>query len=123
MWVSRREWARHQRELQTALKRAEQAEKDLASERQSKDWLMLQLASRLVTKSGQYGLDHEPLVKRVESPRRFVQEPSELDLARLEYYKQCFRNDGKSEDEAEALWEAEMRGETPFYPYELAEAE
>lgn len=130
LWISKREWARHQRELSTALKRASDAENDLRAERQAKDWLTLQLSSRLVTKSGQYGLDHIVPPRTTETtttitphPKRFTHEPTEIDFAKLEYYKECYRREGKSEDEAELLWEAEMRGESPVYPYEEMEAE
>lgn len=106
-----------------AEERAQRAEDALAGERQSKDWLMLQLASRLAVKSGTYGLDHQVPQKTTEQPpakhpRGFVRDPNEHDNARLEYYKQCYREQGRPEVEAEALWEAEMRGENVTYEYE-----
>lgn len=135
-WVSAAEYARMEAALETALQRAVDAENRLveerkrlddlvASERQSKDWVMVQLASRLVTKNGGYGLDHEKEVK-VETqpvhPKGFVREPDAMDLAKLEYYKKCYLESGKPEGEAErlaqSLWDAEMRGETPMYDYE-----
>lgn len=124
MWITRREWARHQRELQAALKRARHAEDALAAERQAKDWLVLQLASRVITKHGGYGLDHEaPSVEVAPHPQRFTHEPTEADMAKLDYYRECYRQVGKTEEEADAIWEAEMRGEMPRYPYEELEAE
>lgn len=114
-----------------ALQRAEKAEQSLAAEREradkivaaerhSKDFLVLQLASRVVTKHGGYGLEAEP--KPTEPPpphpKKFIREPNEQDLARLDYYKQCYRQADKSEDEAEAIWEREMRGEQVTYEYE-----
>lgn len=127
-WLSKREWARHQRELHAALKRASEAEQQLAAERQSKDWLLVQLTSRIVTKNGGYGLDHQPpepapSLTRPANPRGFIREPSDLDNAKLEYYKKSYREAGKSEEEAELIWEAEMRGEQPRYPYEEVEGE
>lgn len=126
LFVSKREWARHQRELHAALKRASDAEDRLDAERQSKDWIMVQLASRIVTKNGGYGLDHEQperSPKPTPHPKAWTHEPSETDLAKLEYYKKSYREAGKSEEEAELIWEAEMRGETPRYPYEELEVE
>lgn len=117
-WISRREIARLERELKATLQRAKDAEDRLQAERASKDWLITQLTSRFVTKQGQYGLDHEPPPKPVLHPKGYVSEPSEIELAKLEYYKRCYREAGKSEKEAVALWEAEMRGETPTYEYE-----
>lgn len=121
--VSRREWARHQRELRVAINRAIYAESQLAIERQSKDWMVVQLASRLATKHGTYGLDHEAPKPLAPHPKQWTHEPSEVDLAKLEFYKKSYREAGKSEEEAEAIWETEMRGETPRYPYEELEAE
>ena len=120
-WLSRRELARLERQLSHALRRASAAEEALAAERQSKDWLVTQLASRIVTKHGGDGLDHELPPKPVDHPKRFTHEPSEVDLAKLEYYKQCARNAGKSEDDAVEKWEAEMRGEMPVYAFDEAE--
>jgi len=118
--VSKREWMRHQRELSAALKRATDAEDRLNSERQRKDAAILELASRVVTKHGGYGLRSS--VPEVESPaphpQRFTHEPTEADLAKLDYYINEYRKVGKSEEEARAIWEMEMRGETPVYPYE-----
>jgi hypothetical protein len=105
--------------LASAEKRAEDAESALASERGSKDWLMLQLSSRVITKHGQYGLDYEkPLPKGVDEPKSphpkgWLKEPDETDYAKLEYYKLCYRNAGMPEERAELRWEAEMRGENP----------
>lgn len=130
-WVSKTELARLERDLEIALQRAKDSEDRLAaererldgivaSERQGKDWLVVQLASRVVTKHGGYGLDHEPQPKPEarQHPKGFTHEPSDLDLAKLEYYKQCYRQAGKPEEEAEKYWEAEMRGESPAVEYE-----
>lgn len=117
--VSKRELARLERELSHALKRAASAEQSLAAEREAKDRLVIELASRVVTKHGGYGLTGP--VAQVEppppNPRGFTHEPSEIDLAKLEYYKQCARAAGRSELEAESIWEAEMRGEPVRYDY------
>lgn len=120
MWITRRELARLERELSVALRRAERAEESLASERASKDWLVTQLTSRVVTKHGGYGLEHEAPLRQSPpvNPRGFIRDPTDADDAKLDYYKRCFAEAGKSEDEAVALWEAEMRGESPAYPYE-----
>ena len=127
IWISKREWARHQRELNAAFKRASEAEQQLAAERQAKDWLVLQLASRVITKHGGYGLDHEPRVTTETAQAKpaggFIREPTLDDEDRLDYYKKCYREKGLSEDAAVSVWEAEMRGETPKYPYEEAEME
>jgi hypothetical protein len=121
MWISRREWIRHQRELHLALNRALDAEKRLNAERERKDAAVLELASRVVVKHGGYGLRAaEPEVEPSPAPhpRNFTHEPTETDYAKLEHYKECYRQAGRSEDDAEAIWEMEMRGETPTYPYE-----
>lgn len=129
-WLSKRDLDRLERDLLHALQRAEKAEQALiderrradeliAGERQAKDYLTLQLASRVVTKHGGYGLEVEPKsAEPVAHPKGFVREPTDHDFTRLDYYKQCYREAGKSEDEAETLWEAEMRGETVTYEYE-----
>ena len=118
MWVSRREWARHQRELQAALKRASDAENRLDAERQAKDWAILQLTSRFVIKQGGYALDHEKPVPESPDPRHFTHEPTVEDLAKRDWYIKCYAERGWSEDDAVALWEAEMRGDPVVYPYE-----
>ena len=123
MWVSRRELARLERELSEALRRAKAAEDALCAERQSKDWIVTQLASRVVTKHGGYGLDHDPPKPQQPHPKQWTHEPNEVDLAKLEYYKECYRAAGKSEQEAEMIWETEMRGEVPRYPYEELDIE
>jgi hypothetical protein len=120
-FVSRRELARLERERSDAVKRAAVAEDRLAAERAAKDWAILQLTSRFIVKQGAYGLDAEPPQPTPSDPRRFVRLPTEEDDAKLEYYKQCYREAGKSEDEAVVLWEAEMRGEQVRYPYEQTE--
>ena len=129
-WLSKRDLDRLERDLLHALGRAEKAEAALieerrradeliASERQAKDFLTLQLASRVITKHGGYGLEAEPKATEPAShPKGYVREPNEQDAARLDYYKQCYREAGKSEDEAQAVWEAEMRGEAVTYEYE-----
>ena len=116
MWISRREIARLERERNAALQRAKNAEEDLRAERQSKDWMITQLTSRFVTRQGGYGLDHEP-PKKIE-PSPYTHEPTQMDLDKLEYYKQCARQAGRSEEEARQTWEAEMRGESVRYEYE-----
>jgi len=121
MWVSKSEMRRLLAQISTAESRALRAEDALAAERQSKDWLTLQLTSRLVTKSGQYGLDHEksePSQTATQHPRGYTHDPTEIDLAKLEWYKQCAVLAGKDEDDAVMKWEAEMRGEQPIYTYE-----
>lgn len=117
MWLSRRELARLERELKNALQRAAEAEHRLDAERQAKDWLTLQLSSRLVTKTGGYGLDHEmpKSAAATPHPRNYTHEPSDIDYAKLEYYKQCAANVGRSEEDAVQRWEAEMRGEMITY--------
>lgn len=118
MWISRRELQRLERELSQALKRASEAEAELRRERAAKDTLVVQLASRVITKHGGYGLDEPERPAPPPHPKRFTHEPSETDLAKLDYYKQCYLQAGRPVEEAEAIWEAEMRGETPVYPYE-----
>ncbi len=126
-WVSRRELARLERERVAALQRAEIAESRLvaererldglvASERQSKDWLVVQMASRVVTKHGGYGLEHEPQPKEVPKPahpKGFIREPNVYDYAMLRQYEAWAREAGvpNPEEDARAKWEAEMRGE------------
>lgn len=96
--------------MELAVKRAEEAESALQGERSGKDWVVTQLASRLVTKSGQYGLDHKLEPPEPPEPSKYTHEPSDLDYAKLEYYKQCYRDAGLPEEKAEQRWEAEMRG-------------
>jgi hypothetical protein len=110
--------------LASAEKRAEEAEKALKGERAAKDWQTLQLASRVVTKNGGYGLDHEqPATREAEAksphPKGWLREPDEMDEAKLAYYKECYRNAGLSEEKAELRWEAEMRGESPPFECEI----
>lgn len=127
LWISKREWARHQRELNAALKRALDAEQRLEQERTTKDATILELTSRFLTKQGSYGLTvadkaQSPTAK-TEQPNKFIREPTAEDEARLNYYKQCYKEAGRSEEEAEQIWEQEMRGEQPRYPYEESELE
>lgn len=133
-FVTRHYLDRLDRDLLQALQRAEKAEQALAderrrtdsviaNERQAKDFLTLQLASRVVTKNGGYALEVEPKSSEpTPHPKGYAREPNDQDLARLEHYKRCYLEAGKSEDEAEAIWEAEMRGENVTYPYEQEEA-
>ena len=123
MWLSRADYERlltqaAQSEflanaLKSAEKRAEDAESALASERSSKDWMVSQLTSRFLTKQQTYGLDDEPRkAEPVSHPKGYTHEPSVIELAKLEYYKQCARDAGRPEEEGELIWEAEMRGES-----------
>lgn len=135
MWITTAEYKRLERTLDDALQRAIDAERRLAeerkrlddivvSERQSKDWMTLQLASRVITKHGGYGLDRAApeTPKPEQHPKGFVREPEEVDNARLQYYVTCYQNAGKSTEEAQSLatklWEAEMRGEPVTYDYQ-----
>ena len=122
MWISRREITRLERELKAALQRAKSAEDDLRVERQSKDFMIAQLTSRFVTRNGGYGLETEKPVPPAPHPKGYTHEPSEMDLAKLEYYKLCARNAGVDEQDAVLKWEAEMRGETLSYEYQEGEA-
>ena len=122
MWIKREDYERLVTQaaqceplkdsLAVALERARSAEDILAVERNAKDHLITQLTSRFLTKQGSYGLDHEPQPKPEPHPKGYTHEPSEYDLAKLEFYKQCARNAGKDEDDAVMRWEAEMRGES-----------
>jgi hypothetical protein len=125
MWITRREIARLERELKAALQRALDAEARLVVERAArdeqatrKDDIIVQLASRVVTKAGGYGLDREPPrvpeVLPPAHPRRFIREPTELDDARLQFYIDDARRVGipNPEEDATARWEAELRGES-----------
>ena len=122
MWISREDYERLVTEaaqcgplketLAVALERARSAEDILAVERNAKDWLITQLTSRFLTKQGSYGLDHEPRpVEPVNHPKGYTHDPTEIDLAKLEYYKECARRAGHDEEDGVAKWEAEMRGE------------
>lgn len=130
MWINKRDLDRLERDLLHALQRAEKAEAALAeerrraddliaAERQSKDFLTLQLASRVVTKNGGYALEAEPQAHEpTPHPKGYVREPTEFDYARLEGYKEFYQRDGRSEEEAQELWDREMRGEQIVYPFE-----
>ena len=117
MWIDRKTYERLLSEaaqlkpLQNALAMAEEramsAEDALAVERNRKDWLVEQLTSRVLTKQKVYGLDSEP--HPVEPAVQPPFEPTEIDLAKLKYYKECALAAGKSEEDAQARWEEEMR--------------
>lgn len=121
MWLSKSDYERlvtqaaqcefYKSAMELAVKRAEEAENALQGERGGKDWVVTQLASRLVTKSGQYGLDHEPSEPPAVPQNRFVRDPTDIDMARLEFYIKCAQDAGKTEEDARMRWEAEMRGE------------
>ena len=98
--------------LAAAEKRAVAAEEALTAERAAKDWLAVQLASRVITKHGGYGLEQERAQPSpAPHPRGFTHEPTVMDLAKLEFYKQCAAAAGKDEQDAIDKWEQEMRGE------------
>jgi len=120
MWVSKSEMRRLLAQISTAESRAQRAEDTLAAERARHDWKDLQLLNRAVTKNGGYALDHEKSEPALPTPhpRGFTHEPTDIDLAKLEWYKQCAVNAGKDEDDAVLKWEAEMRGEQLTYNYE-----
>lgn len=130
MWLKREDYERLvtqsaqseflSKALESAEERAELAEHSLAAERSNKDWLTLQLASRVVTKHGQYGLDYEKPSEKppVEHPKGYTHEPTEYDLAKLEFYKRCALEAGKDEEDAIQKWEAEMMGESLPIEYE-----
>ena len=123
MWLNRSEYERlvklaaqsefYQEALIAAQTRAENAENALAGERQGRDWIVNQLTSRVVTKHGQYGLDHEPIKAEPPEPAKgFNREPTEHDLAMRDWYIKCSIGAGKSEEDGERIWEAYMRGES-----------
>jgi hypothetical protein len=130
MWISAAEYKRMESALAAALRRAETAETRLAderkrlddivaSERQSKDWLTLQMASRLVQKAGQYGLGHVPgeTSEPPPHPKGYLREPNEVDRIRLAAYIKWATEAGVAnpKEEAQQRWDAEMRGETVTY--------
>src|SRR5689334_5098564 len=123
MWLNRSEYERlvnlaarcqsAEQQCRLTESRLEESEKQLAAERAAKDWLITQLTSRFITKQGSYGLDHEPQpVMPAAHPKGYTHEPSEMDMAKLEYYKDCARAAGVDEGDAIEKWEAEMRGES-----------
>src|SRR6185369_2512508 len=112
MFVSRRELARLERELKSALQRATSAEKGLADERQRHDWLILQLTNRVVTKHGGYALD-ETKPEPVE-PLPRIPEPTQEDLDVLEFFKTCAAEVGETEESAIEKWQMHMKGEPLF---------
>jgi len=113
-WLSKREVARLERELNHALGRAEDAEKRLAEERARHDWQTLQLVSRVVTKHGGYGLEETKPEPPAPHPKGFTHEPTQEDLDVLNFYKVCATEHGLSEEDAIKKWEARMRGEELF---------
>lgn len=123
-WLSRRELVRLERETQRAVQRAIYAEGQLAEERRAKDALVVQLASRVVTKHGGYGLDNPaPIPPAPETANNYTHEPTEMDKAKLDYYKRQARAAGQPEELAQQIWEAELRGEQIVYPYETEQSE
>lgn len=114
MFVSRREIARLERELKSALQRAKSAEDMLAAERQRHDWLILQLTSRVVTKAGGYGLEETKPEPSPPHPKGFTHEPTQEDIDMLNFYKVCAAEAGQDESDAVQKWEARMRGEDLF---------
>jgi hypothetical protein len=111
MWLSRRELARLERELNAALQRAKGAEDALAAERQRHDWLILQLTNRVVTKHGGYGLEEAKPEPVEPNPKGFTREPTQEDIDVLNFYKNCAAEAGLDDAKATEWWEAHMRGE------------
>lgn len=116
-WISSRELRRIERERAEAATRAVSAELRLDKEREAKDRLIVQLTSRVLIKNGAYSIEPPPPLPPPD-PRGFAREPSDEDLARHEYYKKCYADAGRTEEEATQLWEAEMRGEQVTYEYQ-----
>ena len=124
MLISKREWARHERQLDAALKRAELAESRLEAERQRMDArsdaeraqftsTVVQLTSRVLTKHGAYGLpepEAAPLPHATPRTDGFIREPTEEDLI----YREMLINDalahGQTEDDAVKYWNSVMQG-------------
>lgn len=121
MWLSRADYQRLVTQaaqsdlLAKAEARAEAAESALVVERQRVDKLNLAVMDFGATKSGSLAISArtEPPPKVEPHPKGYLHEPDETELAKLEYYKQCCRTAGRSEDEALVYWEAELRGEHP----------
>jgi hypothetical protein len=101
--------------LAKAETRAETAEAALIAERARVDKLNLAVMDYGATKSGSIAISSrvEPPPKVEPHPKGYLHEPDEVELAKLEWYKQKCREAGRNEDEATAYWEAEMRGEHP----------
>ncbi len=91
--------------------RAVAAELALADERQRKDGLVIQLASRVITKHGAYGLEQEPQPAPAPHPKGFARDPTPEDIDVLNFYKACAAEANQSEQSAIDRWEAHMRGE------------
>lgn len=119
MWYSEKHIARLESDLKEALRRAEAAEDRLDAERQRHDWMVLQLSSRVVTKHGGYGLDHEPPKPPDPHPKGFTHEPTQEDFDVLNFFKASAADAGKSEQDAIDKWEAHMRGEDIYTEQEM----
>ena len=115
MWITRREISRLERELSEARQRATSAESRLEGERARVDKLTVAVMDYGATKSGSIAISSrtEPPPKIEPHPKGYLHEPDETELAKLEWYKSCCREAGRSEEEAVAFWEAEMKGEHP----------
>jgi hypothetical protein len=104
-WLSRREWARHVRELSRAERRAEEAE------RFSRD-----LVNRWLTSRGSMGIEHTPTLQTAQSsaaPHR----SEEVSGWSEEDFIQQLVDDGMSPADARATWKRTR--EFKLLPYQM----
>lgn len=108
MWISRREWARHARELSRAERRASEAE------RFSRD-----LVNRWLTSRGSMGIAHEPqaLGASASQPSSLPRPSEEVSGWSEEDFIQQLVDDGMSPTDARATWKRTR--EFKLLPYQM----
>jgi hypothetical protein len=113
-WSNRSEILRLLEQVAKAEKRAELAELRLETERKSKDYLTLELASRVMTASRQYGIVERVEEKREARPQ--VEALTAFQEAEREQWANFAVAEGLEKEDGYAKWEAHQRGE--LLPYE-----
>lgn len=114
-WDKRAETRRLLKQVADANARVKEVEADLKAERKSKDYLVLELSSRVMTASRQYGISERP-----EAP---IQQQS-LPPAPLTPFEESEREEfgkfaveaGQSKEDGFELWDRRRHGE--LMPYE-----
>lgn len=114
-WSNQVEIRRLLEHVAKAEKRAELAEQRLETERKSKDYLTLELASRVMTASRQYGIS-----ERIVEPKRLTSTPeaslTPFEETEREQFGQFALEQGYDKEDGYRQWDAKQRGE--LMPYE-----